>query len=209
MTMEWTDDANGAENAPGPTDGLLASAEQLRRAGKPGEALALLRHGLEREPENLLMTLALARVHLELGESDALRALLERTLAGVADVPEPPAPMEEATVTLEVAEDAEVPDAAPLRDEQSTSDEGGAPVPFAVDSPFANPTMARLLEDQGHTAEADALREVMVPAEASDGLCEDDFAVGGESAESKEDASKRVVIETLTSWLDNIQRGAA
>ncbi len=208
MTMEWTDEASGAVPSQGPTatDGLVASAEQLRRAGKPAEALVLLRHGLEREPQNLLMTLALARVHLELGEDTALRALLEGTLAQVANVPEPSEQVEEAAV---VAEKVEEDDFAPVVDVDSASAEEGASIPFAVDSPFANPTMARLLEDQGHTAEADALREVIVPAAESAESGEDDFAVGGESAESKEDASERVVLDTLTSWLDNIQRGAA
>ncbi len=190
MAMEFTGDASGTESATESTEGLVGRAETLRREGQPGEALALLRDGLLREPANLLMKLALARVHLALGENDALRELLEETLAGVGGAPELQAPAEPALAPgVEIDEAQEEPSA-----------------PFSLDSPFANPTMARLLEEQGHADEADALREVIAPVEASPGEVDEVFAVAGEP---EEDAREKAILETLSSWLDNIQRGAA
>ncbi len=190
MAMEFTGDVSEVESATEWTEGLVGRAETLRREGQPGEALALLRDGLLREPTNLLMTLALARVHLDLGESDALRALLEETLAGLGGAPERQAPAEAVLPSLVESDEAA----------------GDPSAPFSLDSPFANPTMARLLEEQGHADEAHALREVIAPVEASPEEVDEVFAVAGEP---EEDMREKAILETLSSWLDNIQRGAA
>jgi len=68
--------------------------------------------------------------------------------------------------------------------------------PADPDSPFATPTVASLLESQGHGAEAAALREEL--ARRSRGEAPASAAAEG--------AQRERVIATLERWLENLRR---
>jgi len=191
-----------------------ALAEANRRAGRLEEAERVAREGLRRRPELVAGRVALALVLLDLGRVDEARAELERVLEDVPDHPLALASLARAGGTaLEALADDEIEGAfadaeasvgemvdanhvAARALEAADLDEPEGVFPAAPDSLFATPTVANLLESQGHGAEAAALREEL--ARRSRGEAPASAAAEG--------AQRERVIATLERWLENLRR---
>jgi len=191
-----------------------ALAEANRRAGRLEEAERVAREGLRRRPELVAGRVALALVLLDLGRVDEARAELERVLEDVPDHPLALASLARAGGTaLEALADDEIEGAfadaeasvgemvdanhvAARALEAADLDEPEGVFPADPDSLFATPTVANLLESQGHGAEAAALREEL--ARRSRGEAPASAAAEG--------AQRERVIATLERWLENLRR---
>jgi tetratricopeptide (TPR) repeat protein len=191
-----------------------ALAEANRRAGRLEEAERVAREGLRRRPELVAGRAALALVLLDLGRVDEARAELERILEDVPDHPLALASFARAGGTaLEALADDEIEGAfadaetsvgemvdanhvAARALEAADLDEPEGVFPTDPDSLFATPTVANLLETQGHGAEAAALREEL--ARRSRGEAPASAAAEG--------AQRERVIATLERWLENLRR---
>jgi len=182
------------------TEQLVVQADGMRQAGFFAEARAILTEILAEHPDHAMGRLVLALVHLDLGEQDQSRLVLEAALSSLPSpaesVPDPLAPIQD-----EMNSQAEESEEALSGSEPAT--------PFATDSPFVNPTMANLLEQQGHAKEAEALRSAIDEREpaplAAEEQPEEDVLAG----EMGTGSDKLAVIATLERWLDNLHRGAA
>lgn len=191
-----------------------ALAEANRRAGRLEEAERVAREGLRRRPELVAGRVALALVLLDLGRVEEARAELERVLEDVPDHPLALASFARAGGTaLEALADDEIEGAfaeaeasvgemvdanhvAARALQAADLDEPEGVFPADPDSLFATPTVANLLESQGHGAEAAALREEL--ARRSRG----EAPASGAAA----DAQREHVIATLERWLENLRR---
>jgi tetratricopeptide (TPR) repeat protein len=91
--------------------------------------------------------------------------------------------------------------AAAVRDVDGDEPEGVMPIP--ADSPFATETVAGLLEQQNHRAEAQAMRESLVAPPGSATLA----AEPGVALHDSMNQRARV-IATLERWLENLRRGS-
>lgn len=189
--------------------GFPALAEAHRRAGRVAEAERVAREGLERRPDLLAGRVALALALLDGSRVPEARRELERVLGEVPDHPVARAAygatgdlddsldelddreLDGAFATAEADLD-EMLDANELAARAVRAADLDAPEGFVADpaSPFATRTVAELLEQQGHGAEAAALRRALARPEDSD----------------LDDASRAEVIATLERWLDNIRR---
>jgi len=186
-----------------------ALAEANRRAGRLDEAERVAREGLRRKPEQLAGRVALALALLDLGRAAEARRELERVLADVPDHPLARAAYgasSELEDSLDELEDRELDgafaSAEPDLDEMVDANELAARALRAADldapegfvpgaaSPFATRTVAELLEQQGHGAEAAALLRTLSHPED-----------GGPDADERER-----VLATLERWLDNLRR---
>lgn len=188
-----------------------ALAEAHRRDGRPEEAERVARGGLERRPDALAGRVALGLALLDLGRVDEARAELERVLTSVPDHPLALAGLEASDVPVPAVHsdepfdaaldggeiDAAFADARPEEDQMISADsvaarairaaELGDPEGFtdeAANIPIATHTVANLLERQGHTHDADAMRATLH---------------GGNHDR---------VVATLERWLDNLRRTA-
>jgi tetratricopeptide (TPR) repeat protein len=189
--------------------GFPALAEANRRAGRLAEAERVAREGLARRPEHLAGRVALALALLDLGRVSEARRELERVLGEVPDHPLARAAygatgdLEDALDELEDRElDGAFASAEPDLDEMVDANELAAravraadldePEGFLADpaSPFATRTVAELLEQQGHGAEAAALRRTL--SRPPDG--------------GADDLERERVLATLERWLDNTRR---
>ncbi|MBW2712799.1 MAG: tetratricopeptide repeat protein [Deltaproteobacteria bacterium] len=185
---------------------LVAQAEGLRASGQLAEARDLLMGVLSTHPDHALGRLVLALVHLDLGEQDQSRSVLEAALQGLSpaieSTPEPMAAVEDPleAVQAEMISQVEEPVEALSSPEVAT--------PFAADSPFVNPTMAGLLEQQGHAKEAEALRNAMGDHEVEAAVAEEKPAEDVLAGEMGTDSDTLAIVETLERWLGNVQRGA-
>ena len=172
--------------------GLLADPDRV--AGRVVRALALIDLGrvdearrelvqvLERVPDQVLATRAQAELE-ESGSSDPLANLGDAELEDA---------FEEAAAEREQMIDANHVAEATLRAVDGVGSVGPA-FPPGADSPFATETVAELLESQGHTAGARALRRLLEERR------------GGRGPVASIDRSQ--VIATLEAWLDNLRRG--
>ena len=191
-----------------------ALAEANRRAGRLEEAERVAREGLRRRPALIAGRVVLALALLDLGRVGEARKELERVLA---EVPDHPTALDAlagtgaaaATDSLDALDDAEIDGAfdeaetpagemvdansiaaQALRAADLDSPEGILAEP---DSPFATPTVADLLERQGHGAQAAAVRrEFMRRSELGD--------------EKPADPRNERLIATLERWLENLRR---
>jgi len=190
----------------------VALALALLDLGKAGEARGELARAFDASPERALGRSALERVAAE----HATRRVPATALH--APPPAPPQPLDlleeiggdEFDRAFDAAEsEAEgVIDANDVAAQAIRAVEKGVgedPV-SAAESPFATATMAGLLERQGHTAEARAVRERVAakPGESSraTGPARD------EASDAKAHETARI-LATLGHWLENLQRGAA
>jgi len=180
----------------GDSNGFLARAESLRQAGKFDDALALLRVEMEAGRAGLLVRIEEALIHLERGQVEVAQGILEGALAEaglvefVSDAAADQQFLVDESTSCEMEEDSH-------RDHS---------VPFSSDSPFSNPTMANLLDRQGYSEEANALRQEITSKEHR---VRGDDAGGGAAASSSSGASsgrKRSVVATLERWLNHLQR---
>jgi tetratricopeptide (TPR) repeat protein len=188
---------------------FAALAEANRRAGRLEEAERVAREGLRRRPEHLAGRVALALALLDQERAAEARGELERVLADVPDHPLARAAygasgdLDESLDELEDRElDGAFASAEPDLDEMVDANELAAralraadldePEGFvpAADSPFATRTVAELLEQQGHGAEAAALRRTL----------------SGEATGAAGDPERERVLATLERWLDNLRR---
>ncbi len=182
------------------TEQLVVQADGMRQAGFFAEARAILTDVLAAHPDHALGRLVLALVHLDLGEQDESRLVMEAALSNFSSVPEgqmdPLAPIQDEMISQ-------------AEESQESISESEAATPFATDSPFVNPTMANLLEQQGHAEEAEALRSAIDEREpvpfAAEEQPEEDVLAG----ETGTGSDKLAVIATLERWLSNVHRGAA
>lgn len=189
------------------TEQLVVQADGMRQAGFFAEARAILTDVLAAHPDHALGRLVLALVHLDLGEQDESRSVLEAALANLSSVPagavDPLASVQDEMISQ--AEDLE----EPLPPAEVAT-------PFAEDSPFVNPTMANLLEQQGHAEEAEALRSAIGDREPEtlvvEGQLEENVEMPAQdvlAGETGTGSDKLAVIATLERWLSNVHRGAA
>ena len=181
------------------TEGRAArDAETLRRGGSASEARKVAEEGL-RCDETPALRIALGLALLDLGDEVAARGELERAFAlleGPSDA-EPLAAIADAELESAFLEAESNPDemwnANHLAEAALKQVDEGVPegVTMTPDSPFANATIAGLLEEQGHIDEAQALREAI--------------ATDGQSAGTDGSAA---IIATLERWLDNLRRAS-
>ena len=186
-----------------------ALAEANRRAGRVAEAERVAREGLERRPGHLAGRVALALALLDLARVPEARRELERVLGEVPDHPVARAAYGatgDLDDSLDELEDRELdgafasaePDLDEMHDANALAARAvraadlDAPEGFLADpaSPFATRTVVELLEQQGHGAEAAALRRTL-----------DRPGDGG-----PDDAERERVLATLERWLDNLRR---
>ena len=187
------------------SDDFVQAAEQHRMAGDTASAVRVAREGLASEPDSTRGRIALALALLDEGDLAAAHSALTDALVGDAP-PRAPEPMiesgfdgvdddelESAFADAETQEDemmsANKVVEATLRHEQLDAPE----IAFdPAESPtYATASMAELLESQGRGEEASAIRESMEPPEPA--------------AEAPAGDHDRVV-ETLSSWLENVRR---
>lgn len=179
------------------TEQLVVQADGMRQAGFFAEARAILTEILAEHPDHAMGRLVLALVHLDLGEQDQSRSVLEAALSSL------PSPAESVPDPL-----------APIQAEMNSQTEESlshseVATPFATDSPFVNPTMANLLEQQGHAKEAEALRSAIDEREPAPFAAEEQPEEDVLAGEMGTGSDKLAVIATLERWLDNVHRGAA
>jgi hypothetical protein len=201
----------------------VSRAESLRAEGRLDEAKELLSAVLSEHPDHTLGRLVLALVHLDLGQQDQSRSVLEAALSTPSILSEPVV-----EPVLDTADESAVDPLELVQAEMNSGEEAAQAATstpdlsaqFSADSPFANPTMAKLLEEQGHAKEAEALRSTMgdgapVPVIIEDTV-EDDVLAGvvvGEVAsemacEIGTEGESLAIIATLERWLGNVQRSA-
>ena len=189
------------------TKGRVAcDAETLRRGGDPVEARKTAGEAL-RDDETPALRVALGLALLDLGEDAEAREELERAFALLEGFTDEPTADPAAAMPLDALADSELENAF-LQAESNADEmwnannlaeaalaqiEDGVPegVARGPDSPFATATVAGLLEDQGHTDEAQALREAI----ASD-------------AESAPASDRAQITATLERWLSNLRRAS-
>lgn len=200
-----------------------ALAEANRRAGRTKEAERVAREGLRHSPESVAGRVALALALLDLDQLDDARLELRRVVDNVPDHPlasqafEATGRATDGPAVLSDIADAELDsafaDAESDRDEMLDANrlaeaavaaaEQGVPegVEAATsDSPFATETMASLLDEQGHSDDARAVRDSL--AERAPALQPTDTPRSGGLA----DEVRLRVIATLERWLENLRR---
>lgn len=175
--------------------------------------------GALREDDSPALHLALALVLVDLADTDAVaNELVEAftALTGFKEPLEPAAPTNDMLAAsadvdaLDRLHDVELENAfleAESRPEEMWNAnhaaeaalaqvEEGVPegVSVSSESPFATATMASLLEEQGHTDEARALRDAI------------DGESGGSGAAPRADRDR--IVETLELWLENLRRAS-
>jgi tetratricopeptide (TPR) repeat protein len=193
-----------------------ALAEAHRRAGRAEVALKIAEDGLRHQPDLVAGHMALALALLDLGRTEELRSRLARVLDAVpehglatriqgalAAAPQaPPAhplagidelELEDAFEDAEAERD-EMVDANHVAAETLRAVEEGSPEGVfmpGVGTPFATETVAGLLEEQGHTERAQAIRRALSPQQAEPRL---------------EDHRRERVVATLERWLEKLRR---
>jgi len=177
----------------GDSNDLVARAEALRQAGKFDDALALIRVEIEENRVDLLVRVEEALIHLERGQVEVAQGILEGALAdaGLVELVSDDAAegfLDEESTTYELEEEPALDDS----------------VPFSSDSPFANPTMANLLDRQGYSEQANALRQEIISKERQ---VQAGAGAKDSSTSSKSSERKRSVVATLERWLNHLQRG--
>jgi hypothetical protein len=197
LEAEMTDSGENHTGLNAETEQLVAQADGMRQAGFFAEARAILTDVLAAHPDHALGRLVLALLHLDLGEQDESRLVMEAALSNLSSVPE-----------------GQADPLAPIQDEMISQAEESLPpaeaaTPFATDSPFVNPTMANLLEQQGHAKEAEALRSAIDEREPAPFVAEEQPEEDVLAGEMGTGSDKLAVIATLERWLDNVHRGAA
>ena len=194
-----------------------ALGEAYRRVSRHADAERVLRAGLEQKPDCLEGELLLCLVLLDQGRGEeAYESLRQRAgqvleAAGGAEEPGREQPAEGPVSDLSEAEledafaDAEADrdemiDADALAREAIEHDELAVPegLTAGVDSAYATPTMASLLDQQGEAQAASEIRAVIRDREADP---------AGPAALDDPASSGQQVIETLERWLGNLQRG--
>jgi len=171
----------------------VARAEALRSAGKFDDALALLRVEMKEGKAGLLVVIEEALIYLERGQVPAAQSILKGVLVD-AGLVEPVSEVMDEELLVDHSTSYE------LDEEQSLDDS----VAFTSRSPFTNPTMANLLDRQGYSEQANAMREEIASKE------QQAHAGGGAqdgSTSSKSFERKRSVVATLERWLNHLQRG--
>ena len=196
----------------------VRDAEAERHAGRPEQARRLAEAGLVEEPYELSGRLVLALACLDLLDVESARRALEPAVAGWSlDAPQPLAlgsdqgepfavqsdpladlaenELERAFAHAE-AEPAEVWTTNRVAEAALRSVERGEPEGVRLDepdSPFATETVAHLLESQGDSGRARAIRR----------------ALTGEVAEAELSPGERKRwVATLERWLDNLRRAS-
>jgi hypothetical protein len=196
----------------------VRDAEAERRAGRPEQARRLAEAGLVEEPYELSGRLVLALACLDLLDVESARRALEPAVAGWSlDAPQPLAlgsdqgepfavqsdpladlaenELERAFAHAE-AEPAEVWTTNRVAEAALRSVERGEPEGVRLDepdSPFATETVAHLLERQGDTGRARAIRRALTGEAAGAGLSPDE---------------RKRWMATLERWLDNLRRAS-
>jgi hypothetical protein len=196
----------------------VRNAEAERRAGRPEQARRLVEAGLVEEPYELSGRLVLALACLDLLDVESARRALEPAVAGWSlDAPQPLAlgsdqgepfavqsdpladlaenELERAFAHAE-AEPAEVWTTNRVAEAALRSVERGEPEGVRLDepdSPFATETVAHLLERQGDTGRAQAIRRALTGEAAGAGLSPDE---------------RKRWMATLERWLDNLRRAS-
>jgi len=193
--------------------------EALRRQGRLEDARRVAAAGLAIRPDDAAGRLALGLTLLDLGEADRARGELERAMAAIAGdeldalAGEPGVASGEAPAWLSdtpsegvgdaeldaAFEDAEalcdeILDAHQIAEQAIRQDRLDAPEGFTLDttSTFATETMARLLDTQGDSQGADAIRERI--------------GAGEPTAPPRGATRPDRVLAVLESWLDNLER---
>ncbi len=217
--------AGGFLLAEQPRDDFAARAERERRAGNARSALEIARTGLAAEPRHIAGRVAAGLALLDLG----LVAEARRELEQVVHVPEPEiaAPLSDlAESELDRAFEAAAPERDSMLDAEGiamqavTAVEDNEPDagPELPAEAFRTQSMARLLEQQGDAAAAEAIRqslrdadgdaeaEVWAPAPAS---AEPSGTAGGETSAPPrvKRPRRRTRIAVLERWLHNVRRG--
>ncbi len=199
---------------------FAALADAHRREGRVEEALRIARAGLARSPRQVAGRVVLGRALADLGRvSDAQREF-ERVLDAVphhplADgpgaVPELRGPQDALDALADVndheldrafaeaeTERESVLDASQVAHEAMLAHDLDAPEFGDLDSPFATATMAELLERQGHSQPAEAIRSALASHEKT---------LPTREATASPHPSRVRVLSTLERWLKNLRRG--
>ncbi len=149
--------------------------------------------------QSLEIRLELARLHWELGEyGEAVKCLERAVLDGpVESVLRPRLK----AYLSEAAESKVAPDIVDRIKVALAKVDSSTEQDFKPSSPIATPTLARLLADQGHADKALAVTTGLLEQNPDD---ERALAVRAEISEST--ASKRKLVDELSSWLENARR---
>jgi len=204
--------ALGADQPGSPAFPSLAEAH--RRAGRARQAVEVAEEGLRQRPEVVAGRVALALALLDLGRIDEARVELARTLEAVpqhalacaarAALPAAVAPkdplggldeeeLETAFANAE-AEPDQMLNANHVAEAALHAVEEGVPEGVLAPrrgAPFATETVAGLLEEQGHSEGARAIRRVLAGAPSD--------------ASAADPADRDRLIATLEHWLENLR----
>jgi len=191
----------GAVGVPGAdrAQDFAAQAERLRREGEPSTALERVRAGLSGEPHHVAGRVALALALLDLGRAQEARHELE-SIVHVGEAPGEEASLPElADEEVDRAFDEASPESDAMLDAEriamgalrAVEEEGPGNGPELPGEAFRTQTMAHLLERQGDTEGAAAIRA----------------SLRAEIVQGNEPTRVDRRIQVLERWLAKLRRG--
>jgi hypothetical protein len=190
----------GLRERPGLLAGRVALSLALLDLGRIDEARNELMHVLDSNPDHPLAVDALKRAAPEAPAESEAGDESDGPLIDLADDELESAFRDAEAQPDEMLSEGDVVAAAVRAVDHDEPEGVGA---FSADSPFATETVASLLEEQDHGAEARAMREALrSPASAA--------TLDTEPGASLPDAvnHRARVIATLERWLENLRRGS-
>ena len=193
---------------------LAARMEVARRSGHPDEARQIAQEALQAAPDGHSARLALAMALMDLSDDRGAREQLGQYLGalmreagmeeqvGSAELASEPRAEEALAQSLDGAGEHEMSSGEPASRRKLT---GSSPSGFPLDSTssFTTQTMAGLLDRQGDHKRADVIRERL------DERVRQDEGAGEMASSTLEESDSRRVMETLNTWLENIERERA
>ena len=197
-------------------DGFAALAEHYRRQGRHADALRVVQAGLALRPEEVAGRLVLGLLLWDQAGPAAARQECERAAAAIVGAMPEPTAFDHRLPIGEDELDAALAEAVPILDERPPPVLDASPPPerpdersegFAIDEApmFATETMARLFDAQGDRRSADAIRRRLDRAVGATPATDD----GDTAARAAETEASRRVVDTLETWLRNLQGGRA
>ena len=202
-------------------EGFAALADHYRRQRRHADAQRVVEAGLALRPEDVAGRLVLGLLLWDRGDAVGARRECERAAERAVGVVAETGAFERARPIADDELDAALAEAVPILEEVAPPAQAAPPLPpppreratgggerFEIgEAPmFATETMARLFDAQGDRRSADAIRRRLEGGAPSAVAAEDAAEAAARVAEAE--ASRRVV-ETLETWLRNLQGGRA